>query len=267
MSKEKKEVKEVKDVFQEALKKAEELDKNNFTDGKGVDISAYYDAIVKIAAKNGNLKNEEAENIISDKTSTTVNAGFVAELEEKRKRIENFMRTYDPNKDIVKDLKLVDVDNIYAISNYLLNSYIQFVNEMKFDFEITKKEYKFLNKALTYEIEYNADEIFNYVELTNRLWNGVQEQAELNKAAESFTFVTDIKNVLILHHLIKDYKVKGIKNDFEPFRNILLKIAQINKLFNAFNIVIERIKSDREVWGSALDAVANEKEQAAEIEA
>ena len=41
---------------------------------------------------------------------------------------------------------------------------------------------------------------------------------------------------------------------------VLYKIAQFNKLFNAYSIVIERIKADREIWGAALDVVANEKE-------
>ena len=198
------------------------------------------------------------EIILSEKLYTREQ--FVNELEEKRLRVENFIRKYDPNKDLVKNMELVEVDKIYAISNYLLNSYIQFVNDMKFNFTLTKQEFNFLNKALTREIEYNADEVFNYAEFLNSLWNDVQRIAEEHKSETSITFVADIKMILILHHLIKGYKVKGHTQDYVLFKEVLFKIAQFNKLFNAYNIVIERIKGDREIWGAALDEVAIQKE-------
>ena len=153
------------------------------------------------------------------------------------------------------------MDKVYAIVNYLLNSYIQYVNEMKFNFKLTIQEYKFINKALTREIDYNADEVFNYVELMNNLWVGVQELAEKNKSKDEIEFVADIKMILILHHLVKNYTVKGHTNDFILFKNVLFKIAQFNKLFNAYSIVIERIKSDREIWGASLDEVLASKEE------
>lgn len=251
---------EEKDVFQSALDKASELENIEFTD-KGIDIEEYYSALTQIAVRNSNFKNEEAENIISNQTKDFVNEEFVKELEEKRKKVEELIRTYDPNKEIVKGMDLSDVDKIYAISNYLLNSYIQYVNEMKFNVSLTMDEYKFLNKALTREIEYDADEVFNYVELMNNLWYGVQKTAEENRSGNEVNFVSDIKMILILHHLIKNYKVKGYTHDFNLFKNVLYKIATFNKLFNAYSIVIERMKQDREVWGSAIDHVANEKEK------
>lgn len=249
-----------KDIFQNALDKASELEKVKFTD-KGINIDEYYSALEQIAIRNNNIKNEEAENVINTQTSQLVNEEFIKNLEEKRKKVEDLIRTYDPNKDIVKNLNLADVDKIYAISNYLLNSYIQYVNEMKFNFTLTMNEYKFLNKALIREIDYNADEVFNFVELLNNLWYSVQEQAEEKPSRDEITFVADIKMILILHHLIKNYTVKGHTQDFTLFKNILFKIAQCNKLFNAYSIIIERIKQDREIWGSSIDHVASEKEK------
>lgn len=259
-------MKEEKDVFQLALEKAEELDKFNFNEKDGFDINEYYTSLEKIAFKNNSLKNDEAENVIRNNSLVSVNETYLAELEEKRLRVENFIRKYDPNKELVSNMELVEVDKIYAISNYLLNSYIQFVNEMKFNFELTKHEFKFLNKALVREIEYDADEVFNYAEFLNILWNDVQELAEENKSEPSITFVANIKMILILHHLIKGYKVKGSTADYTLFKDILFKIAQFNKLFNAYTIIIERIKADREIWGSALDEVANQKELLKESE-
>lgn len=246
--------------FQEALDKAGELETMKFTE-TGINIDEYYSALEQIAIRNNSLKNDEAENVINQTSEKVINIDFITELNGKRKKVEEFIRTYDPNKPIVKDLELKDVDKIYAISNYLLNSYIQYVNEMKFNFTLSIAEYKFINKALVHEIAYNADEVFNYAEFMGNLWYDVQALAKEHKADDEITFVADIKMILILHHLIKGYTVKGSTNDYTLFKNVLFKIAQFNKLFNAYSIVIERIKSDREVWGAALDVVANEKEQ------
>lgn len=254
-----------KDVFQNALDKAGELEKVKITE-KGVNIDEYYSALEQIAIKNNSLKNEEAENIIKTQTKQYVNEEFVKELEEKRIKVEDLIRTYDPNKDIVKNMKLSDVDKVYAISNYLLNSYIQYVNEMKFNVTLTMDEFKFINKAITREIDYNADEVFNYVEFLNNLWYDVQKIAESNRSSEEISFVSDIKMILILHHLIKNYTVKGHTHDFNLFKNVLYKIALYNKLFNAYSIVIERIKQDREVWGAALDEVASKLEKENSVE-
>lgn len=245
--------------FQEALDKAKELETVEIPE-TGVDINDYYSAIEQIAIRNNEFKSIEAENIIKEQASSSINQDFITELDAKRLKIENFIRTYDPNKEIVKNFKVSDVDKVYAISNYLLNSYVQYVNEMTFNFEMTKEEFKFINKILTREIEYDADEVFNFVEFYNNLWASVQTLAEDNKANESFVFVADIKKILILHHLIKSYKVKGNTNDFINFKSVLYKIAQFNKLFNAYSIVIERMKDDSKIWGAALDVVANEKE-------
>jgi hypothetical protein len=243
--------------FESALNKAEELENIEFTNDTDFNINDFYGALEKIAIKNNNLKNEEAENIVTNNDYTSmIQEEFVQELESKRKRVEDFIRKYNPNTEEVKQFTFRDVEKVYAISNYLLNSYIQYVNEMRFSFVLTKPEYKFLNRALVREIEYNADEIFNFVELYDNFWKGVQVKVENEASADSYTVSADMKMILILHHLIKGYKVKGMVGEFKNFRSVLFKIAQMNKLFNAYNIIIERIKADRETWGAALDEIA-----------
>lgn len=247
--------------FKSALDKAQELETMDFkSSDKEFNVQEYYTALEKIAKRNENLKNEEAETIVDEQAKEMIDNRFIDELKSKRKTVENFIRKFDPNLESTKELEIKDVDKIYAISNYLLNSYIQYVNEMKFVFILTKQEYKFLNKVLMGEIEYNGDEVFNFAELYKNFWKGVQEKAEEDKSAEEYTFTVEIKMLLILHHLIKGHTVKGRTNDFTFFQSILFKIARINKLFNAYNIIIDRIKSDRELWGSALDEIMKNKD-------
>lgn len=246
--------------FEKILDKAKELENTNFSVDADFDYRGYYSVLEKIAAKNNNARNEEAENIVKEQEKELIDNSFIDELNKRRRTVEDFIRKYDPNKDDVKNLDVHDVDKVYAIANYLLNSYIQYVNEMKFIFSLTKQEYKFLNKILTGEIGYNGEEVFNYTELYNNFWKGVQEKFREDASVEGLTFSVDIKMLLILHHLIKEHKVKGRTNDFIMFQSVLYKIARINKLFNAYNIIIERIKSDRELWGNALDEIMKEKD-------
>lgn len=254
--------------FKDALDKAKKLETIDFNTEQDIDYNDYYSAIEKIAQKNNNIKQEEAENVVSNYAKELIDSVFVEELQNKRNTVENYIRKYNPNSDVVKSLKLQDIDKIYAIFNYLLNAYIQYVNEMKFTFKLTRLEQKFLNKILTTEIKYNGDEIFNYVELYNNFWKLAQEKFENDKESDTFEYTVSIKNLLILHHLIKDYKVSGRTHDFNYFRDILYKIAQINKLFNAYNIIIERIKSDAQLWGNNLDEIAklNDPEYLRELE-
>jgi chemotaxis protein CheY-P-specific phosphatase CheC len=138
--------------FNAALSKAEELESMDFTEEGDFNIGEYYTALEKIASQNANLKNEEAETIVSEDAESMIDEEFINELDAKKLTVENFLRKYDPNKPETQDLALEDVDRVYAISNYLLNAYIQYVNEMKFLFVFTKEEAKWLNKVLMGEI-------------------------------------------------------------------------------------------------------------------
>lgn len=246
--------------FQAVLDKAEELESMDFSKDGDFNVGEYYTALEKIAQQNANFKNEEAEAIVAEDAKTMIDEDFIKELEAKRKTVEDFIRKYDPNQPVIAEMPLEDVDRVYAISNYLLNAYIQYINEMEFLFVFTKEEAKWLNKVLMGEIEYNGDEVFNFTELHNNFWKDVQAKMEEEKSAEAYTFKVPIKSLLILHHLIKGHTVKGRTNDFKYFTSILFKIAKVNKLFNAYNIIIERIKSDRELWGSAIEEVVKSKD-------
>ena len=247
--------------FQSVLDKAKELETIDFKDKENsFDVESYFDAISKIQNKNNNFKQEEAETIISEIATKFVDESFVNELAKKGESIKDYIRKYNPNSDTIKDMKVHDVDKVYAIFNYLLNSYIQYLNDMTFNFEISKEEFKFLNKVLTQTIEYDGDEVFNYTKFIEDFWENAKEEVDKDKSKESYIFKINIKQVLLLHHLIKGHKVKGITNEFRQFRNILYKIAQTNRIFNAYNIIVDRLKEDAKLWGSALDLVLQPKE-------
>lgn len=247
--------------FEEILNKAKSLESIDFKNVENFDYNEYYGIIEKIAKKNSTLKNEEAENLVKEYAEKIIDKDYVDALNNKRETILNFIRKYDPNSDIIKNMSEHDVDKVYAISNYLVNSYIKYLNEMLFNFEFSNAELKFVNNTLTKSIEYNGEEVFNYVELYDNFWKNVKETYDKDKTQPTYVFKVDIKMILILHHLIKNYKVRGTTDEFKNFRNVLYRIAQTNKLFNAYNIIVERIKDDCKIWGAALDEALRPKEE------
>lgn len=244
--------------FKETLNKVKEIE--NF-DYKSNDFNhnEFYSVIENIAKQNNTIKNNEAENIIKNDNGILVDKKFIEELENKKSKVLDLIRKYDPNSDTVKNMHEHDIDKVYAISTYLINVYIQYLNDMTFNFELKTEEYKFLNKILTRIIEYNGDDVFNYVDFYESVWSNVIQQYESDRSVTTIKINIPIKKILILHHLIKDYKVKGNTDEFRYFRNILYKIAETNKLFNAYNIIVERIKDDCKLWGNALDEVLSNK--------
>jgi hypothetical protein len=247
--------------FQELLDNAKELESINFSETESFDYDKYFNIIEKIASKNQTIKQDEAENVISEFAPGFVDDKFIEELNKRKQSIVDFIRKYDPNsKDIINEMNQGGVDKVYAIFNYLLNSYIHFINEMEFNFELSNAEFKFLNKILTNTIEYNGDDVFNYVEFVEGFWNGAYNEYQSDKGKEKYVFKINIKKILLLHHLIKEFKVKGITSDFKSFRSVLYKIGQTNKIFNAYNIIIERMKEDAKLWGTALDSVLSPEE-------
>lgn len=247
--------------FNETLAKVAELDTIDFKNSEDFDYKEYYSAIEKISKQNGNLKNEEAENIISDTAPEFVDAEFLTSMDKKKEQVLDFLRVYDPNKETTKAMSEHEVDKVYAISNYLVNSYINNINTILFDVTFTKAEFKFLDGLLMHQVSYNAEDVFTFAELYDNFWLEASNTYKENKSQDTFTFKISIQHILIIHHLIKDVKVKGITNDFKSFRSILNKIAQTNKVFNAYNILVERIKEDCKLWGAALDSVLTQDDE------
>ena len=255
-----------KSKFDDMLNKAKELESIDFKNVEDFDYKSYYSVIANIANKNTNVKQLEAENIVNEQAKDFIDEDFVKELNLKREQIHNYIRKYDANSEIIANMKVHDVDKVYSIFNYLLNSYIKYLNEMQFNFTLTNSEFKFLNKILTNTLEYDGDNVFNYTEFVEHFWDDAKKIYDEDRTKTEYVFKIDIKKILILHHLIKEYKVKGITTEFKLFRNVLYKIAQTNKVFNAYNIIAERLKDDGKLWGSALDAVLEPKEKSEGLE-
>lgn len=252
--------------FQEYLDKADKLEKMDFSKKEDFDYKEYFTAIKSISDENNNIKGQEAENVINEYAPKYFSLDTAKSIENKKNAYLNYIRKYDPNTDTVKNMKIHDADMVFAVSNYILNSYIKYLNEVNFIFKLSGEEMKFLDRILTKTIMYNGDDVFNYVKLYNEFWKPAFDKYLEDKSLGEYSHNMNIQMILILHHLIKGYTVKGSGNDFMYFRNILYQIAETNKLFNAYNVGVERLKENSKTWGAAMDAVVAPQDPENKIE-
>jgi hypothetical protein len=68
----------------------------------------------------------------------------------------------------------------------------------------------------------------------------------------SYMTYINVNDLIIFYHLISKYKVKGITNEHYDYLQILTKIGERIKLFNAYNVVVQRLSTDFQMWGGAL---------------
>lgn len=62
----------------------------------------------------------------------------------------------------------------------------------------------------------------------------------------------NVNDLIIFYHLISKYKVKGITQEHYDYLQVLTKIGERIKLFNAYNVVVQRLSNDFQLWGGAL---------------
>lgn len=253
-------MKEEDKEFQKHLDKAKELEELTISPEDDFDFEEYFKAVGEIAHKNKAHKNEEANEVLNEFAGKYLSEESIKSIDNKKDSIQNLLRKFDPNSDLIKEMNIYDVDKIYALSNYLVNAYINYLNEIYFKIVLTPGEIKFLDRILTKTIEYNSEDVFNYIKLYEEFWVDAMKIYNDDKSKSEYSFDMKIQMILILHHLIKEFKVKGSGNDYRYFRSILYQIAETNKLFNAYNIIVERIKEDCKLWGSALDEVLKPKD-------
>ena len=186
------------DKFQEYLDKAKELEELDIIIDKDFDINGYYNAVGEIAHKNKAHKNNEANNVLNDYASKYLSEESIKSIDAKKESIHNLLRKYDPNSDLVKEMQISDVDKVYALSNYLVNAFINYLNEVFFKIILSSEEIKFLDKILTKTIEYNSDDVFNYIKLYEEFWKDAIEKYNEDKSKTEYVFDMKIQMILIL---------------------------------------------------------------------
>lgn len=194
------------------------------------------------------IKLREAKNIIEKDAKIFLNPEFVDKFNKEEENLLNLIKKYDPNIDEVRNMPEDKKDKIYEIAQYLFNVYQKKLNLLLFNFPLTKDEAKFMFNVFRNKLEYDQNEVFQMKELKE---NYLDKEFDKLENGDYMTYI-NVNDLIVFYHLISKYKVKGITQEHYDYLQILTKIGERIKLFNAYNVVVQRLSNDFQLWGGAL---------------
>ena len=243
-----------KNVDYNIVSSTDEIENFDFASDKPFDIDGNYELISGLKEKEETneqkeyIKLQEAKNIIEKTAKTFLSTEFVDSFNKEEENLINMIKKYNPNIDEIRAMTEQQKDKIYDIAQYLFNVYQRKLKDLIFNFPLTSDEVKFMLKVFRDKLEYDQNEVFQLKDLKEHYLD-----KDFNKI-ENGEFITyiNVNDLIIFYHLFSKYKVKGITQEHYNFLQILIKIGERIKLYNAYNVVVQRISSDFQLWGGAL---------------
>jgi len=227
---------------------------HDFSSGKEINLEESYEMLEIVEKESKMAKLFEAENIIKEYEDIYVDSEHKEKLNKSFDSVKDFMKKYNIEKDDVKNLTESEKNKIFAIGSFLSKNAGRILNELKYNISLSREEYKFISSAIEQKLSYDGNEVFNIIELNEKYlkeWKEIDKS--LPKQVPSFIINIDIKNTVMLYHFLGKHTVKGLGKEFYVFANVLKKIADVNKLFNAYNILMERLNNDFRIWAGAME--------------
>jgi hypothetical protein len=237
------------------ISSTDDIDKFDFTGDEELNINESYELIKHVKKPSMTkeaIQNQEADNIIRDNAKKYLEESYVDDLNKDNNNLRSMLKKYDVNGEIIKNMSEEDKDKIYGIAEYLFNNFQMKLNKMNFLFDMDKREWKFIVNTLN-KIEFDQNEIFQLKELKEHWLDNIFEiEKSLDRNIEFIPSMINVNDVIVLYHLISKYKVKGMREEFQAYLSVLTKIGERIKLFNAYNIWIQRLSNDFQSWGGSL---------------
>lgn len=201
-------------------------------------------------------KLKDAESIIEELGSKYVEGLSLQKYEEKFINISEFLVKFRSDSEVVKNMTSDERDKLFGYGKEMFQSYQKQYNSLEFNFELSVKEWRYIENTLTKKMSYNGQELFNYWELYTKFIAPNKEIVDkLPKQLESFVPICSIQNLILLSHLLMKWEEKGGTESFHHFRNILTESAKMTRLFNAYGVILERVTNRFNNWVNALNAM------------
>ena len=232
-----------------------ELENTDFSTSTKIDIDKYYASIENVERDTQLAQSLESEYQVQVLGPKYLTEKCAEDINKDIKSIENLLDIYDVEKDKIKNMSSSEIDKIFGIVKYFNLKLSKSVNGMIFNLTLTRDEYKFIANAFRNSLSYNGNDILMIGDLKNTLnvWEEIDRQ--LPTSIPSFVVEIDIKNIVVMYQFLSKHEVKGISKSFYTFANIINYIKESNDLFNAFNVIRERVNSKFLVWAGATNAI------------
>jgi len=129
-----------------------------------------------------------------------------------------------------------------------------------------QKQYNLLTDIILTKIEYGVENIFYAIELTEAL-NNMRKSADFINDINVFGFDVNATELTYIYHILSQYKVKGLTSNTYLFSQILLRIGDVSKVFNYFDMENKFLSQEVQEWTKELvdlysteEVVSNEQE-------
>lgn len=204
-------------------------------------------------------KLKDAEQIIQEIGAKYLESTSIQEYESIFINLSEFLVRFRTDSKEVKEMTKDDRDKLWAYGKELFTTYQDKYRNLRFNFELSVKEWNYVDHTLTKKLPYNGTELFNYWELyihfiepTRNIVDNLSKQK-----IESFIPTCSIQDLVLLSHLLMKHEEKASTESFHHFRNVLTEIAQMTKLFNAYGVILERVGNRYTNWVNSLNAMDN----------
>jgi len=249
----------IEEEEKEQIEVVDPLDKlveHDFNSDEEINLDESYEMIQQIERINTEAKSNEAENVIDDISGVYMDKKYKEKLDKSIDSVKAFIKKHDVNSDLVKNADDSEKTRLFAIGSFLNKNIGHLINELKFSITLTREEYKMIQSTLERKLSYDGNDVFNIIELNEKyLKEWKQLDKSLPKQVPSFVVDIDIKNVVMMYHFLQKHTVKGIGSEFYTFATVLQKIADTNKLYNAYSVIKQRLDIDFNIWTGAMDEI------------
>lgn len=201
-------------------------------------------------------KLKDAEKIIQELGAKYIEGLSLEKYEKSYINITEFLSRFRTDSEEVKNMTKSDRDKLFGYGKELFADFQNKYSNLYFNFELSRKEWKYIDQTLTKKISYNGQELFNYWELFTKFIEPTREiESKLHKQLESFVPICSIQSLILLSHLLMKHEEKGSTESFHCFRTVLAETAQMTRLFNAYGVMLERLTNFFNNWVNALNAM------------
>jgi uncharacterized protein YjaG (DUF416 family) len=137
-------------------------------------------------------------------------------------------------------------DELYQGAQDLWNEYAGNMKNAKYNFHLSRPQWKFLTDLLLSKLEYDVNTVFFAIELVELL--GTMRDMKFSDDKELRYVAVNATEITYVYHLISKHKVKGLTKDSFLFSEILMKIGDISKIFNYYDAVGKNLSVDIQNW-------------------
>lgn len=201
-------------------------------------------------------KVKDAESIIDEYGAKYIERASLVDYEKVFLNINEFLIQFQTDSQEVINMTKSDRDKLFGYGKELFKTYESVYSDLKFNFELSVKEWNYIDHTLTKKLSYNGQELFNYWELYVKFIEPTRNMVEkLPKTSETFVPICSIQSLILISHLLMKHEEKASTDSFHYFRTTLTEIAKMTRLFNAYGVMLERITNRFNHWINALNAM------------